>query len=174
MRGAAAEGPRGPSSSEAAPCRRWSAPRGRGIASPHRAFLPPGFTWGQRRATRARAGSDLGPRGPARAPDVAAPLTALCPDPPRVPGETYLGARRPQGTPALPAGPRTAPEHALCRPLAPTRVRKENKEPGGPWRPSQDLHVARSRAGGALGQAGSPGPVPVGVYFGNPKSGHVD
>lgn len=31
------------------------------------------------------------------------------------------------------------PEHALCGPPAATLARKENKEPGGPWRPVQEV-----------------------------------
>lgn len=43
------------------------------------------------------------------------------------------GARRPAAN---------CPEHALCGPSAATLARRENREPGGPWRPPREVRAA--------------------------------
>lgn len=104
--------------------------RGRGGAHAgrsSRARSAAGFTCSLPRAT---------PRGWRPRPN-AAPRPSQLPvpgDPRDLPpcgtATSNSGARRPAAN---------CPEHALCGPPAATLARKENKEPGGPWRPAREV-----------------------------------
>lgn len=102
-----------------APARRGPAlartPRGTGDTRARTcAFLPPGFTWRRRHAT-GRARATAPPAGdPHRALAVVAGRAAVLQDPSPTTRATYLGAGQLLGFLRSPAGPRTAPEHALC------------------------------------------------------------
>lgn len=92
-----------------------------------RAHSAAGFTCSPPRAT---------PRGWRPRPNVA-PRPSQLPvpgDPRDLPrcgtATSNSGARRPAAN---------CPEHALCGPPAATLARKENKEPGGPWRPAREV-----------------------------------
>lgn len=60
------------------------------------------------------------------------------------------GARRPAAN---------CPEHALCGPPAATPARKENKEPGGPWRPAREVRPS------------APSFYPLQCFFFRPQNG---
>lgn len=126
MRGAAAEGPRGPRSGEAGPGRLRGAPRGRRLARPHLS------------ATRlhvAPAPRDTGARRQRARPaaDRQCPRAALRPDPPRVTGATYLAAGRPQGTPPLPGPAANCPRACALQASGPDPgPEKKTKSPAAP------------------------------------------
>lgn len=140
-RAALARSRRGPASSRA-PCGAGE-PRAR-----TRASLPPGFTWGRRRATRARAGNGPGPPATAGTPAVPALRATLRSDPPRVTGTTYLAAGPPQGTPPIAGPAENCPRACALRASGPDPgPEKKTKGPAAPGgRPGKCKWRALARA----------------------------
>lgn len=114
--------------------------------APTRAFLPPGFTCGRPRARAGRARGQQAPvrRGRPRA-DGGRPARRPPPGPSARDGGDLPRCRSATRNSSARRPGRELPQSMRSAGLRPRpRARKENKEPGGPWRPLWEVQVARS------------------------------